>query len=166
MVPPTVCHLVIGLVVVVAYLYVPILKKFNQQNQSYLAHAHAHTQLYSVKTNHRSSSASFLGSHDYWANEVTVFLHPMSPVPRTPPPPIPPNSFIFPTFLCWCGTVTACHLAGMSRSPTSSPRCGVKHSLLVSDSARARPHETLAFKMCSRRCCPLGCIPTLGVWPQ
>lgn len=122
-------------------------------------------KLFSVKTNHKLVGI-FPETHDYWPNKVTVFLHPASPVSCPLDPPLPLTPFIFPTFLCWCVTVTACHLAGMSRSPTSSPRCGVKHLLLVSDSARARLHETLAFKMCSCRCCPLGCIPTLGRWPQ
>lgn len=99
--------------------------------------------------------------------------HPYSLILLPPPFSLhlshPPTLSVFPTFLCWCVTVMACHLAGMSCSPTSSPWFGVKHLLLVSDS-RAHRHTHIwnaSFsKMCSCRWCPLGCIPTLGVWPQ
>jgi len=102
---------------------------------------------------------------------------------QTHPPTLhlthPPTLSVFPTFLCWCVTVMACHLVGMSCSPTSSPRFGVKHLLLVSDSAHVHTHPPTHAgthlkcrlkkekkKKCSCRWCPLGCIPTLGLWPQ
>lgn len=77
-------------------------------------HAHLQTLPPSSPTSHHHLPPSLVLSH---------------------PPTHRPTLSVFPTFLCWCVTVMACHLAGMSCSPTSSPRFGVKHLLLVSDSA-------------------------------
>lgn len=92
-----------------------------------------------IQTHYSSSSSTILETHDYLSNEVSPFLYPptLSPPFQTHPPILcrthHPTLSVFPTFLRWCVTVMACHLVGMSCSPTSSPQFGVKHLLLVSD---------------------------------
>lgn len=81
-------------------------------------------------------------------SDTLFFILCLSPALLTHPPTSspcispthPPTLSVFPTFLCWCVTVMACHLAGMSCSPTSSPRFGVKHLLLVFDWTHTYAH--------------------------
>lgn len=120
-----------------------------------------------LKTNYARLLGSFLETPDYWFNEVTLFLS-VSLTPLTPAspshPPVRLGLSVFPTFQCWCVTVMACHLVGMSScSPTSSPRFGVKHVLLVSDSAHV---HTASTHTCAQSCVSSVCLQMVSVGPH